>query len=245
MLDRQQVKGYWYIDYGGNSMIRVTGSSSLLMTPLQAMEESAEENSVSDILTGNSQKSNAASAITTNGSSAAYKSIQTAVKNLTSIADKLKDTSESSLQAGAAASGSTADLVTGIKDFVNHYNTMLDGLKEVGSSTTKGYLQEFAAITESGKSELAAIGITAGSDGKLSVDDSTLTSTSLDKLKEFLNNSNSTFAKIMDESVYAGASAAANSYMGSAYGTTGNYSASGVDYGNLVNVIGGYMDSIG
>ena len=123
-------------------------------------------------------------------------------------------------------------------------NNLLNELEKIGNSATQGYEKELQNIVSGSSTSLESLGITIGKDGTLSVDEDTLSKAKLDDLKKLFNGDSSLTASIGEKSMYIGASAVANSYL-SSYGASGNYSSTGVDYSQLVSMVGSYLDSIG
>lgn len=218
--------------------MRVTGSSSLMMTPLDAASETQMQENVDNL---SKLLSNSNIKTDTGSNSKEYKEIQDIVTKLTSYADGLLNKADSSIFSKAEAGGDTSEVIAMAKNFMEQYNELINKLNSVGTEATDGFVKELSGITSANKELLNKVGFSISSDGTVKIDEKVFSKASIEDLKKLFQGEDSMASKITDESIYAGTSAALHSM----YGTTGNYNGMGQDYGNMLNMAGSYLDFIG
>lgn len=149
---------------------------------------------------------------------------ETESANAKSLSESSKALSE---YAGALATGGTAlygdseKITSAVKDFVDSYNNTIDDLK---NSENMSVLQKGLAITNATSAysrTLKRVGISVGSDNKLSLDEGTLESASENTLYALFAGSYSLAAKIADKATsISRASALENQFTYNAKGQT-------------------------
>lgn len=134
-------------------------------------------------------------------------------------------------------------LVSKISGFTGAYNTMITNIRNVGKTVESEYTPELSAILEKYQEELAEVGVTVDSDGKLTVDSEKMKSADVSKLKELFGK-DADFATALKEEVndlnevVSQAVSIQNSLSG-----LYNSSSSAVDYTSLLS--GSIFDSQG
>lgn len=102
--------------------------------------------------------------------------------SLSEFASKLNASGEGSLFEKAQAAGSTEDIMDHVRGMVEAYNNTLDQLKNSDSGLNRFYMEELRSYVTSHSETLKAAGVTAKSDGKLSIDEDVLKKADLETL---------------------------------------------------------------
>lgn len=182
--------------------------------------------------TGTNRFLNTQTANKTGSTQTIYQNMKNNAGELQVIASKLTDEGDNSLFAKAKVSGSTTAVTSQIKDFVNKYNDMVRNLRSGNSRVDNSYLNQLNAYTMMYRSNLQATGVTRNSDGTLSVNDKTLSGTSLEQLEKTWGSSSSFAAKASTAAVNVQSNAVSslNNLIGNSYsnllrnfGASGNY----------------------
>lgn len=157
-----------------------------------------------------------------------YTTIKESTESLRSDIIKLTDTDKDSLLSKAVSSGNTADAVTTVEDFVDKYNSMVKAMTQMGGDTNTSYSKELSALVTKNKDALSAIGITANSDGTLTVDKSKLSSASASAIKTAFTGDSGFAETVAGKSIYIEANAISAMYSSSVsnYTNSGTYSDS-------------------
>jgi hypothetical protein len=163
--------------------------------------------------------------------------IQSGAEDLKESAQALLETGDKSVfkevtttdEDGKTTTGYDTDAIyKAVSSFVKDYNTMLT---QGGDSNTKSILSNTKSLvtnTAANKSSLAAIGITIGSDNKLSIDEETFKKADMSKVKSLFNDRGSygyqtaTRASLIES--YAKSEAAKSNTYSSSGSYTYNYS---------------------
>ena len=172
----------------------------------------------------------------------AYNQVKAGAEGVREHAGNLSQTGEDSLFGKAEASGNTKDVVYEINRFVEDYNSMLTNMKKAGGSIQTIYSKQFATQSLIHRDELSKIGITASTDGSLSVNQDVLKKAGIDDMKKVFQGTSSFAGQASVKSIYVESSAvsnlSANPYTSyNRYGTYGNSSYGGY---SSYNSYGGY-----
>ncbi|MBD5545571.1 MAG: hypothetical protein HDR01_15345 [Lachnospiraceae bacterium] len=165
----------------------------------------------------------------------AYNYIKSGAEGVRNHAETLNQTGEDSVFGKAEATGNTKEAVYEINQFVENYNSMLTNMKKVGGSIQSIYGKQFATQTVIHKDALSKIGITASTDGTLSVNQSVLKEASIDDMKKVFQGTSSFAGQASVKSIYV-ESSAASSLSGNKYASNSPYGSSYLGY----NSYGGY-----
>lgn len=172
----------------------------------------------------------------------AYNQVKAGAEGVREHAENLNKTGDESLFGKAEASGDTKDVVYEINRFVDDYNSMLTNMKKVGGSVQNIYAKQFSTQSLIHRDELSKIGITASTDGSLSVNQDVLKKSGIDDMKKVFQGTSSFAGQASVKSIYVESSAvsnlSANPYTSyNRYGTYGNSSYGGY---SSYNSYGGY-----
>ncbi|MDE7062386.1 MAG: hypothetical protein K2O73_03975 [Lachnospiraceae bacterium] len=218
-------------------MMRVTGSNSLLMTGLSTEADN-------DTLL-NALKKDGNSASKTNRAlekrAKEYSDVKNAASDLQAVTSYLSEYGEELLNQILENNDRSA-LNDKIKSFVSGYNNLLDQLEDLDTSKADRYMDELKSII-SGQSELLSkAGIALDSKNRLSVDEEKLSQADTEDLKKLITGENSVVSKVADRSMYIGANAVADQYVDAC----SNYNSAGtsVEFAQMTNLIGSYLDSL-
>lgn len=217
--------------------MRVTGSNSLLMTGLST---EADNDTLLNALKkdGNSaSKSNRA----LEKRAQEYSDVKNAASDLQAVTSYLSEYGEELLNQILENNDRSA-LNDKIKSFVSGYNNLLDQLEDLDTSKADRYMDELKSII-SGQSELLSkAGIALDGKNRLSVDEEKLSQADTEDLKKLITGENSVVSKVADRSMYIGANAVADQYVDAC----SNYNSAGtsVEFAQMTNLIGSYLDSL-
>jgi len=103
--------------------------------------------------------------------------------SLSEFASKLNESGEGSLYEKAKESNSTEEIVSNVQKMVDAYNNTLDLLKNSEGDLNRFYMEELRSYVTEHQDALKAAGVTAKSDGKLSVNEETLKKADLETLE--------------------------------------------------------------
>ena len=112
-----------------------------------------------------------------------------------------------------------------VKDFVTDYNDTVGALGDTTNSNVKNAGNSLTRITNVMSSSLSKVGVTVGTDGKLSIDEEAFKSADESKVKSLFGASGS-YASLISSSASRVASQAARGmtqYSTSLYGSSGSY----------------------
>lgn len=197
----------------------------------KAESQSAAEEAASKYQKTASSKSSAYSAANNDKLKTYADSVKTAASNLESAFKEDSKTGEVDMDKAFSAAES----------FVNSYNDLYSSTRGSGNASVSGKSQFIANMTNAYSNKLANVGISVGSDGKLSIDKDTFNNASDEEREEIFGKKNS-FASFMSEqanavSAYAQTAAyldANKTYTSSGTVASSNASAlSGVLYNQL------------
>lgn len=167
-----------------------------------------------------------------------YEDTRTAAQNVRTHANVL--------MSGKERSG--REVKTDARNFVDDYNAMIDQMQSMGTSSSLIYRNQLSSSFASHKEELAAVGITAGKDGRLSLNEKTLAGADASAVSKAFGGANSFVGEASVKSIYVEADALSSqtnaryrtygigSYGGfGSYGSYGGYSpySSYSPYGSL------------
>lgn len=218
-------------------MIRVTGSSSLLMTG--ATTEADNETLLNALKKdGNGvRKSNQA----LEKRAQEYSDVKNAASDLQAVTSYLSEYGEELLNQILENNDRSA-MNDKIKSFVSGYNNLLDQLEDLDTGKADRYMDELKSII-SGQSELLAqVGIALDGKNRLTVDEEKLSQADSEALKKLITGEDSVVGRVADRSMYIGANAVADQYVDAC----SNYNAAGnsVELAQMTNLIGSYLDSL-
>jgi hypothetical protein len=123
----------------------------------------------------------------------AYEKVSASATNVTEAVNTLTD---EELWNEDSEGYSRDNIDSAVKSFVSAYNTFLTNMSGVGNSIEKTFKSNLDELVEGYADELAEVGITVGSDGKLAVDDERLKNTDTAKLKELFGTDSEWLADV-------------------------------------------------
>lgn len=217
--------------------MRVTGSNSLLMTGLST---EADNDTLLNALKkdgngiGNSNR-------TLEKRAQEYSDVKNAASDLQAVTSYLSEYGEELLNQILENNDRSA-LNDKIKSFVSGYNNLLDQLEDLDTSKADRYMDELKSII-SGQSELLTqAGIALDAKNRLSVDEEKLSQADTETLKKLMTGDDSVISKVAERSMYIGANAVADQYVDAC----SNYNSAGtsVEFAQMTNLIGSYLDSL-
>lgn len=178
----------------------------------------------------------------------AYNQVKAGAEGVREHAENLSQTGEDSLFGKAEASGNTKDVAYEINRFVDDYNSMLTNMKKVGGSVQNIYAKQFATQSVIHRDELSKIGITASTDGSLSVNQDVLKNAGIDDMKKVFQGTSSFAGQASVKSIYVESSAvsnlSANPYASyNRYGTYGSVSYGGYSANSFGSLFNSYFNS--
>ncbi len=129
----------------------------------------------------------------------------------------------------------TESIKSAVKDFVKEYNSLVSSAAASGSSSAVRAAGSMKNLTQVFSSQLSKVGITVGTDSKLTLDEEAFDSADMSKVKTLFNGANSYAGNVggYASSIGSYANAALNS--GNTYTSSGSYSAlqSGINYNSF------------
>ena len=126
-----------------------------------------------------------------------YEDTKTAAQNVRTHANVLMN--------GKERSGK--EVKTDARNFVDDYNAMVDQMQSMGGSTSLIYQNQLNNSFANHKEELAAVGITAGKDGKLVLNEKTLAGADAAAVTKAFGGANSFVGEASVKSIYVEADA--------------------------------------
>lgn len=184
-----------------------------------------------------------------------YENTKVAAQNVRTHANVLMN--------GADRSG--REVKTDVRNFVNDYNAMVEQLQSAGGTNNLIYQNQLNSSFSSHREELAAVGITAGRDGLLTLNEKTLNGADAGAVQKAFGGSGSFVGEASVKSIYVEADAVSaqtsaryrsfGGYGGYGYGGYGSYGSLGSyipysryssPYGSLgsYNMIGNLFNSL-
>lgn len=154
-------------------------------------------------------------------------------EKLASVAKQLNESAGNLATGGSALYNDTEKSVSAVKNFVDSYNSTLDTLQD--SENTKA-LEKGVQMVNSAKAysrTLKRVGISIGSDNRLSIDEDKLKATSPLTMKSLFSGSYSLASRIADKASYIHRTAALSSASLSTYNSKGTKS----DYYNQLSAM--------
>ena len=161
-----------------------------------------------------------------------------ALTKLQSSTDSLKDAADTLLKTGSKSVFGEGDKVTdaaydAVNKFVSGYNSVLDAAKNVSSNSVDSRVTGLVNSAVGNSKMLGQIGITVGSDGRLSVDKDTFTKADLSKVKTLFQGNGSFGYQTSAQASLIGYSAEREATKNNTYSGSGTYN--NFQTGNLFN----------
>ena len=169
---------------------------------------------------------------------AIYEDTKNAASNVRTYSQNLMNGDKSGLLARAEASGSTKEVVSEVKSFVEEYNNMLRNMKNTGGTMNDLYAGQLKTSLSNYKEDLAAVGISAGRDGSLVLNEEALGKADISALKKAFGSTDSFVGKASVKSIYVEANAVSQQTKAQySYGNYGSYGGYGSysPYSSLYN----------
>lgn len=167
-----------------------------------------------------------------------YTNMSESGKEMSKLADnakKLSDAADTLTTASGKDSLYTnydpAKALTAVKDFVSGYNKVYSGATTASDTNLQTRAKFMNSLTSSSEKDLAAIGITKGSDGKLSVDGDAFEKASLSDVKKVFAGRNSYAASVASSANLIDSSATR------AASSNGNYTANATWQSNYSSIL--------
>ncbi len=124
-----------------------------------------------------------------------YKKLEKSADSLRDQADKLAETGEESFLEKIKNSENKDEAYKTVESFIDQYNATLSGLSKSDSTLDHYYSMMLKDAVEDKSEALEKIGITAGKDGKLSVDAEKLKNASIEDIQSVFGGANGLAAK--------------------------------------------------
>ncbi len=137
--------------------------------------------------------------VTTNSSNSAYTSVS---NSSSSLMDSIETLSSSDLYNEESEGYDKSTLLKNVSNFVTAYNNEISNLTSCGGSLYDSFYQEFASSFSANSEALNAIGISMNDEGKLIINQDTLSSASVEDLNA-LFGSESSYTKLLSTSAEA------------------------------------------
>lgn len=179
------------------------------------------------------QKSSAKNALTSKTSAKnvlqmdSLSAVKTEASGLSSSAGKLTDTGKGNLFQSKDTYDADA-AYKAVSEFVNNYNDTVAALAKTDNIAVKSSGNSMIRMTNIMQNSLSRVGVSVGTDGKLSVDEEAFRSADMNTVKSLFGGSSS-YAKIVGSSAERIQAAVSNQQRlgtGSVYGRTGSYLSS-------------------
>lgn len=185
-------------------------------------------------LQNNSDSSNSSSAVDKLANNAAgnYSNVKTSANNLYSSAKELYTTGTESLfnktdtevvnsETGEKTTVSDYDkdsIISAVKGFVSDYNSVVSAVNKANNFSITAKENSMLSQTNTYADKLSEIGITIGTDSKLSVDEEKLSTADFDSVKELFNGVSSFAYKTAQNAFYVSqAAVSAAAFTGNTY----------------------------
>jgi len=122
-----------------------------------------------------------------------------------------------------------------VSQFVSDYNNMLDKAAETDSTKVMDKTLSMISNTNVYKNSLEKIGVTVGSDNKLSIDSEKFEAANMTSVKSLFNDANSFGQRTMQKAMQISTEATREHLSASLYTGSGNYSK-GYDFSSLLDM---------
>ena len=156
----------------------------------------------------------------------ALSTVKSEASDLVTSAKKLTATGKDSLFASEEKYDADATYKT-VSNFITQYNDTVDALSKVSSTAVKSAGNHMRNMTNIMSKGLSKVGITVGTDGKLTVDEQKFKTADMSKVKALFNGSSS-YAGVVSSAAGRVASQAGNQISqlgGGLYGSNGYYNS--------------------
>ncbi len=156
----------------------------------------------------------------------ALSTVKSEASDLVTSAKKLTATGKDSLFASEEKYDADATYKT-VSNFITQYNDTVDALSKVSSTAVKSAGNHMQNMTNIMSKGLSKVGITVGTDGKLTVDEQKFKAADMSKVKVLFNGSSS-YAGVVSSAAGRVASQAGNQISqlgGGLYGSNGYYNS--------------------
>ena len=156
----------------------------------------------------------------------ALSTVKSEASDLVTSAKKLTATGKDSLFASEEKYDADATYKT-VSNFITQYNDTVDALSKVSSTAVKSAGNHMQNMTNIMSKGLSKVGITVGTDGKLTVDEQKFKAADMSKVKALFNGSSS-YAGVVSSAAGRVASQAGNQISqlgGGLYGSNGYYNS--------------------
>lgn len=110
-----------------------------------------------------------------------------------------------------------------VSDFVSSYNAVIDKAADTDSTKVMSTTLNMISNTKAYKSSLEKIGISIGSDNKLTIDEEKFSEANMTSVKSLFNDANSFGQKTMQKATQISSEASREQLLESLYTNTGNY----------------------
>lgn len=141
------------------------------------------------------EKSDSTSTSSTSSKSSSITTDTTGLTKLKTNSDALKEAAEavtdSELWSSSDADGSSEKVQSAVKDFVSSYNSVIEQAGKVSSDSVSDSVSWMTSLTSVMQKSLNNIGITIGTDNKLTLDEDALASADSSSLKTLFKGSTS------------------------------------------------------
>jgi len=158
-------------------------------------------------------KSEGTSASSTAKKSTSTDTDTTGLSKLKSTSDELKKAADavtdSKLWSGSDADGSSSEVKSAVKNFVDNYNKVIEQASKVSSDNVSNSVKWMTSLTNVMQKSLNRIGITVGTDNKLTLNEDTLASADASSLKSLFKSTNSYGSEIAQKASSISSAAAA------------------------------------
>ncbi len=165
-----------------------------------------------------------------------YTTDRTGLTLMKKDADELKDSakalSDSSLWKQTNGSYDMDKITKAVKDFASDYNDVISQSAKVSNKDITQYKNWMSSMTSTMSKALSQVGVSAGVDGKLTVDEDTLKNADIKNLKSLFSGNTSYTSQIEQKASNISSAALRNSSL---------YSSNGMLSGTLASTFSGWM----
>ncbi len=152
-------------------------------------ENSSGSNTLLDALNENKNSKVSSAA------AAGYKKLEKSAGSLKEQAEKLAETGEKSFLEKIRTEGNTGEAYKVVESYVEHYNSAVSSLGKSEGVLNQYYSKMLQEAAEDSSEALEKIGITAGKDGRLSIDAQKLAAASIDDIQSAFGGTDGLAAK--------------------------------------------------
>lgn len=205
--------------YAKNSS-KTSGSSDDSQSNSSKLKADTAKQALSEIKSDASDLYSAATKLTTTGTNSLFNK-----KDITTTNEDGTETTQNDYDRDA--------IYSAVKNFAKEYNALIDSASsDAAGSNTSRSLTSMMNLTNVFKDQLAKVGITVESTGKLTVDEEEFKNADMLKVKGLFNGSNSYASNVGGYASTIGSSASNDLSYGSTYTSSGSYSSllSGLNY---------------